>query len=208
MDNLLGYDNKFFDALGKITDIVILNFLCILFSIPLITIGTSITSTYYVAMKIMKGEEPYILKSFMKSFKENLKPGIIIWSIFIVLAGILILDFNISNQISNKTFSIILKFVCSIVGIVYIFAFTYVFPILAKFENSIKNTIINSILISIQNLPYTIIMVIVNLIPIIFTMVFPSSWGYILFFFVVIGIGIITIINSILLNKILDKYIS
>lgn len=208
MDNLLGYDNKFFEALGKITDIVILNFLCILFSIPLITIGTSITSTYYVAMKIMKGEEPYILKSFMKSFKENLKPGIIIWSIFIVLAGILILDFNISNQISNKTFSIILKFVCSIVGIVYIFAFTYVFPILAKFENSIKNTIINSILISIQNLPYTIIMVIVNLIPIIFTMVFPSSWGYILFFFVVIGIGIITIINSILLNKILDKYIS
>ena len=208
MDNLLGYDNKFFEALGKITDIVILNFLCILFSIPLITIGTSITSTYYVAMKIMKGEEPYILKSFMKSFKENLKPGIIIWSIFIVLAGILILDFNISNQISNKTFSIILKFVCSIVGIVYIFAFTYVFPILAKFENSIKNTIINSILISIQNLPYTIIMVIVNLIPIIFTMVFPSSWGYILFFFVVICIGIITIINSILLNKILDKYIS
>ena len=108
----------------------------------------------------------------------------------------------------RSTFSIILKFVCSIVGIVYIFAFTYVFPILAKFENSIKNTIINSILISIQNLPYTIIMVIVNLIPIIFTMVFPSSWGYILFFFVVIGIGIITIINSILLNKILDKYIS
>ena len=40
--------------------------------------------------------------------------------------------------------------------------------ILAKFENSIKNTIINSILISIQNLPYTIIMVIVNLIPIIY----------------------------------------
>ena len=103
MDNLLGYDNKFFEALGKITDIVILNFLCILFSIPLITIGTSITSTYYVAMKIMKGEEPYILKSFMKSFKENLKPGIIIWSIFIVLAGILILDMEKVHIFDQET---------------------------------------------------------------------------------------------------------
>ena len=208
MDNLFEYDNKFFEVLGKITDIIILNLLCIISCLPIITIGASVTATYFVALQMVRNEETYIIREFIKRFKENFIFSTKVWSIILIIGLVLSFDFYISRLILNEYMRITLQFILTIVSIIFIFLFTYVFPILAKFENSIKNTIINSILISIQNLPYTIIMVIVNLIPIIFTMVFPSSWGYILFFFVVIGIGIITIINSILLNKILDKYIS
>lgn len=208
MDKLLGYDNKFFELLGKVSDIVILNFLCIVFSIPVFTIGSSITSLYYVSLKIVNDEEPYIFKTFIKSFKSNLKVSTIIWMIFMFIGGILFLDMYICNQIQSEIIITILKFIFTIVGIIYVFALSYIFPIISKFENTIKNTMINSILISIQNLPYTIIITVINIMPLILLIFLPNSWGYVLFFYITIGIGATSFINALFFNKIFSKYIS
>lgn len=207
MERLWGYDNKFFELLGKVSDIIILNFLCIIFSIPIVTIGSSITSLYYVCLKIVDDEDPYIVKTFIKSFKENLKTSTIIWAVFLIIGGVLLIDFYISNQLINNIFANILKFIFTIVGVIYIFSLSYVFPIISKFENTIKNTIMNSILISIHNLPYTIIITTINLMWLIIVMVSPSSWGYVLFFYITMGIGITAFINSLYFNKIFSKYI-
>ena len=90
---------------------------------------------------------------------------------------------------------------------IFIFSFTYVFPIISKFENSIKHTIINSVLISIQNLPFTIIMVILNLLPIILLNLVTSLWPYILLLYIMSGFSLTSYANSIFLNKIFNKYI-
>ena len=71
MDNLFEYDNKFFEVLGKITDIIILNLLCIISCLPIITIGASVTATYFVALQMVRNEETYIIREFIKRFKEN-----------------------------------------------------------------------------------------------------------------------------------------
>ncbi|MGL6106682.1 YesL family protein, partial [Romboutsia sp.] len=178
MDNLFRYDNNFFETLRRTTDIVILNFLFIFSCIPIITIGASVTATYSVAMKIVKDEDNYIAREFIKKFKENFKVSTMIWTFMLIVGGVLILDFNISNMISNQVISKILLFIFTLVSIIFIFILTYIFPIISKFDNTIKNTIINSILISIQNLPYTIIMVLLNLSPIVLLYLLSSFWGH------------------------------
>lgn len=208
MINLFGIDNKFFETLEKISNIVILNFLYILFSIPIITIGASTTATYFVAMKIVENEEGYIFRTFIKSFKENFKISTIVWIMIMLVGGVLILDFHISNAISNSSISNVFKLILTMVSIIIIFNITYVFPIICKFDNSIKNTIINATLISIQNLPYTIIMSLLNLIPIISILFFSNYLGYIAFFYIIIGYAIVSCINSFFLNNILNKYIN
>ena len=67
---------------------------------------------------------------------------------------------------------------------------------------------INSILISIQHLPHTIVMTLVNLSPIILIFMLSDYWGQILFFYTVIGFAIIAYINSIFFNKIFKQYIN
>lgn len=208
MINLFGIDNKFFETLEKISNIVILNFLYILFSIPIITIGASTTATYFVAMKIVANEEGYIFRTFIKSFKENFKISTIVWIMIMLVGGVLILDFHISNAISNSSISNVFKLILTMVSIIIIFNITYVFPIICKFDNSIKNTIINATFISIQNLPYTIIMSLLNLIPIISILFFSNYLGYIAFFYIIIGYAIVSCINSFFLNNILNKYIN
>lgn len=207
MDGLLKYDSKFWVILDRITDIVILNFLFIVASIPIVTIGASVSATYSVSFKHIKNEDISVSKEFIKNFRENFKVSTILWILMIVVGGVLLLDFHISNLIYNEVLSIMLKFISILVGIIYLFSLTYMFPIISKFDNTIKNTIINSILISIQSLPYTIIMIFMNMLWIILIFSFENYFKYILFFYIIIGFGIVSYINSIFLNKIFDKYI-
>lgn len=208
MDNLFRYDNKFFEILGKITNIVIFNLLFIISCLPVITIGASITALYYVAMQMVKEEETYIVKEFIKRFKENFKISTLVWCIMLIIGSVLAVDLYASTLISNKIISNILKLVFTMISIIYIFALTYVFPIISKFENTVKNTIINSILLSVQSLPYTVIMVILNLSPLLLINLFSSYWGQIIFFYTVIGFGIIIYMNSIFFEKIFNKLIN
>lgn len=207
MDNLFEYDNKFFEVLGKITDIIILNLLCIISCLPIITIGASVTATYFVALQMVRNEETYIIREFIKGFKENFIFSTKVWSIILIIGLVLSFDFYISRLILNEYMRITLQFILTIVSIIFIFLLTYVFPIISKFENTIKNTMINSILISIQHLPKTIFMVLINLSPIILTLILSNYWGHILFFYTVMGFASITYINSMFFNKIFEKYI-
>ena len=101
----------------------------------------------------------------------------------------------------------VLQFIFTMVSIVFVFTLTYVFPIIAKFENTIKNTMINSALISIQNLPYTILMIVINLSELLLILLFSNYWGHILFLYTALGYGLIIYTNSIFFNRVFDKYI-
>ena len=208
MDNLFGYDSKFFEILGKVTDIVILNFLFMISCIPIVTIGASLSAMYSVSMRMANDDEPYVVREFIKRFKENFKVSTIVWILLVIVGSVLAVDMYFSNIISNEVISNIFRFVFTMIGIVFVFVLSYVFPIISKFDNTIKNTLKNSILISIQNLPYTLLIVMVNLSPLIIICIFKSFWGYAVFYYTVIGFGIISYINSILLNKILNKYVN
>ena len=98
----------------------------------------------------------------MSSFISNFKISTLAWIFTIILASMLFLDFYISNLISIKFIGLVLKFISTLVSILLIFNITYLFPMISKFDNKLKNTIINSTIISIQYLPYTIIMSILN----------------------------------------------
>ena len=73
MNRFFNMDNKFFVFMGRVADLLLLNFLCILCCIPVVTAGASITALYYVTLKMARDEESYIARSFFRSFKQNFK---------------------------------------------------------------------------------------------------------------------------------------
>ena len=78
MNRIFNMDNKFFVFMGRVADLIILNLVCLVCCIPIITIGASLTALYYVTLKMVRNEESYIIKSFFKSFRENFKQSTII----------------------------------------------------------------------------------------------------------------------------------
>lgn len=61
-------DNLFSEVMTKIFDILLLNLLWLLCSLPAVTFGASTTALYAVMMKLVRGEENGIVKSFSGLF--------------------------------------------------------------------------------------------------------------------------------------------
>ena len=85
-------NSPFMRSMAKVADIIILNFLFMLCCIPVITIGPAITALYSVTMKLVRDEEGGIVKEFFSSFRLNLKQGIVIHILFLVIAFVLFVD--------------------------------------------------------------------------------------------------------------------
>ena len=171
---------KFFDlesplmqVLNKVADLMILNLLTVLFCIPVITVGASLTAMHYVALKMARNEECYIARDFFKSFRMNLKQGTVIWLIELFLVLVLAGDFLIMNSV-EMSFGGVIKIILTVIEFVGLFTFTFVFPVLAKFENTVIRTIKNAFLIGVLQFPKTILMMILSVVPTVVFLLFPQ----------------------------------
>jgi len=159
-------DSPLFSFLNKVADLIYLNILTFICCIPIITIGASITALNYVVLKIARNEEGYITRSFFKSFKENFRQATIIWLIILLLAAVLIGDFYII-RFSSVPFPAWMPTLLAAVGLLLIFATMHVFPVLSRFENTIKHTFKNSLYMGILTFPKTVLMIVCWVIPVI-----------------------------------------
>lgn len=181
MGRLFNLDSPLMAFLSKVADLMILNLLTLLLCIPIITAGDAITALYYMTIKMVRGEECYIVRGYFKSFKENFKQATIIWILAVLLFLVLWGDFWIINN-SGISFGRVMTVLLIIVSIIYLFTMLYVFPVLSRFVNTIKNTIRNAFLMSIMNLPRTILLVIFNLLPLLLLLLIPQATPFVILF--------------------------
>lgn len=154
-------EGKFFRGLTKAGDFFILAFLGILFSLPVITMGASLTAVFYVGLKLVRDEEGYVFRGFLKSWKQNLKQSILIELIVALVAGILIVDVIVCYQwLHNGGGTWVMLLMFAVIGFLLVLSAValYVFPMLAKFDNTVIGTIKNALLLCMHHLPQTIIM--------------------------------------------------
>ena len=84
----------------------------------------------------------------------------------------------------------------------------YVYPLLAKFYNSVKNTFKNAILMAIRHLPYTILMLLICACPILILFIPSFQIQMSLIMLVILfGPAVIAYGNSHFFVRIFDKYI-
>ena len=177
----LDIDSPFMQVMGKVADLMILNLLTIVCSIPLFTAGAALTAMHYQVLKIVRNEECYVVKGYFKSFRENFVQSTVIWLIMLLIALVLGGDFYIMYR-SGKEFHVIFKAIMGAVAIFAVFTLLYVFPVQAKFANTIFRTIKNALAMSILLAPKSVLMLILYLIPIALAGFFPSIFPLVVLF--------------------------
>lgn len=212
LQGLFNMDNPFWRFMGLLADLIILNILFVICSIPIFTIGASTTALYTVTLKLAKKQEGYVASTFFKAFKDNFKQATLIWLIALgcgILLGLDIFVLNAMNVPGERVISYILIFIV----LLYVMTLSYVFPLQCKFENPIKQTIKNALLLSIAHFfPRTILVLILHAIPVFLlwldvanNMVFMLA--YVFPFMSIIGFGVIAYLSSKNFNKVFAKYI-
>ncbi|MFA9378923.1 MAG: YesL family protein [Lachnotalea sp.] len=201
MGSIFSLDGKFFTIMSKVADLIILNIVYCLCCVPIITIGPATTALYYVTLKMVKDEESYIIKSFFKSFKENFKQAVGIWIVLLATLGIIVGDIYIMLKWETK-YKVIFIVIFIFLLLMWFFVTIYIFPLLATFDNTVKQTFKNSFLMSIRHLPMTAVLFLL-------TAVSTLLVGFVVQlmpFWFLIGFALLAFINSFILRKIFKAY--
>ena len=208
MGKIFSLDSPFVQFMNRVADIMWLNILFVICCIPVITVGASVTAMYYVTLKMVRNEESYITKSFFKSFKLNFKQATVIWLILLFAGGLLFFDYAIMTgrfgvNIENSTLASIMQVLLIVVLIFYIFTSTFVFPVLSKFYNSIKNTIKNAFIMSIRHFPVTLSCIAIGIVVALLIIYVPIM----LMFSIFLLFSLAAYACSFLFVRVFDKYI-
>ena len=161
MHEIFNSNNPAMRFLTNLFNIAWVNLIFLFTCLPIITIGPSLCALYKVCLLIVSGQDPSVTSVYFTEFKSSFKKGVILWigvlffGIFFAfeLYGIYFRPDLISKNLSFLQYPVwVMIFLVAQV-------FLYGFALLAMFENTLKNTIKNAILLSIKNFMITILLI-------------------------------------------------
>ena len=152
-------ESPIYKFMTRLVDIIKLNFMWIIFSLPIVTIGASTVAAYTVALKMVDDEEGYIVKPFIKAFKENFRQGTILGLLTIAACYVVYLNFALFNGIESNPLPLLL--VGLLACIYFLLSLLYAYPLMARYDNTLIRTLRNSFDISIRYIVRTIVLLLV-----------------------------------------------
>lgn len=175
MKNIFDSEGKLMTFLDGFADVMFLAILWVICSLPIITVGASTTAFYSVMMKLVVGEESYVVRSFFKAFKENFKISTIVWLIMGTIGGLVCTSLHIvfnSSKVGSNLFYTLPFYL--LVLIIYTMTINFVFPYIAKFYDTVKRTLMISLIFSTRHFLQSILLIIIDVAIFIFAFKIPA----------------------------------
>ena len=187
--------------LTRVCDLMILNILLILAFITVVLSGNGVVSLYAVTLRMHRETEDSPGKSFLRALRGNFIPSIpaaLLLFVDVTLIAVLRQILYAETLVLSPTL-----FVLFVIAAVFLTALlSYLFPLLARFENSFLHHLGNAARMAVVNLPVTFMLTAVNLLPVLLPLFFPQMTGVVIAFWLLIGFSAGAYINSFYLNRI------
>ena len=186
MYTLFNPENKFWNFMGKITDVACMSILWLITSLPIFTIGASSAAFYSFTLDAVQDTEGSVLGSYFSAFKENFKKATVLWLLQLVLTVGLVVNlyaawtfYLVKGILGLGLLSVALfgLLVCIGTGL-------YLYPILVSYDFPVKKVITDSFIMAVGN-PHVTISVIV-----LFVLAGVAIWWISGLFFFWIGLAI------------------
>ena len=207
MSKLFRMDSPLMRFLTKIADLMVLNILFCVTSIPLITIGASWTALYSVTLKMVRDEEGSVSRSYFRSFRQNFRQATLLWLGVLVVLALLVLDIRVLNGMAGGTAPGLLRVGVEILAFLGIMVLQYLFPSLARFEASLADTLKNACIMALAHLPKTALMTAAVVGAVWITLINNTTIAIGLMVWPLIGFALMAFGNSGILRKIFDNYV-
>lgn len=207
MSKLFRMDSPLMRFLTKIADLMVLNILFCVTSIPLITIGASWTALYSVTLKMVRDEEGSVSRSYFRSFRQNFGQATLLWLGVLAVLALLVLDIRVLNGMSEGTAPGLLRVGVEILALLGIMVLQYLFPSLARFEASLADTLKNACMMALAHLPKTALMTAAAVGAVWITLINNTTIAVGLMVWPLIGFSLMAFGNSGILRKIFDNYV-
>lgn len=163
MQTLFSPDSKFMRGMSRFADLVILNVLFLLTSLPIFTIGAAYTALYTVCFRFGTDRDAGIFRSYFRAFRDNFKQSTLLWLFFLLFGIVLCVNIFLFYSLSGAMHYLFVVFVILLIVVALMAA--YAFPLLSQFDNDNKSTLKNALILSVGYLPRSIVIVVIHVFP-------------------------------------------
>ena len=178
---IFSQDGILYKLISTFIELVKINFLWLVFSLPIVTLGGATIAAYDVLLKMAAQEEGRTGAQFVAAFKKNFKTGIPYGILLLFCIYVVWLDFSLFEQIEGNP--IILLIMGMIAGFVFLLSFLFAFPLQARYENTLIKTLKNSADISMKFFVRTLTLIIALAVEVVFFLWSSTT----LFFGILVG---------------------
>ena len=207
MDNQVSHDAGIISLLSDFADILIINFLWLVTSIPVITLGASTAAVYSVMRS--PGDKRYtssILVLYFTAFARNFKKATAIFLLLLIPGALVIVNAFLLLFGLLET-SVVGYALCGLSLILFVSLWVYVFPLVATFENGVFKTIANALVLSVAHFPTTLAVIVLSAIPLLVLLFWTNLFYRTVFVWVFVVVALVSKVDALLVERVLKRYI-
>ena len=196
-------DSMLIRFLTKICDLLFLNIMFALSCATVVFSGAAATSLYTVTLKMIRGQDYAPIKDFLRALRENFLPSFpatILLFVDVTLLALLHTALYAETLLMPPALFILL----TVIAVFLTALLSWLFPLLARFENTFPNHLSNAARLAVANLPVTFFLTAVNLLPLLLRVLIPASLGVVFAFWMLFGFAAGAWANAFYLNRIFE----
>ncbi len=192
--------------LGKLADLMILNLLFIATSLPIVTLGASLTALHDTAMRLVTDECDSVSKRYLDTFRANLKQGTILGLACLGLLAVVGAWWVVAENLNVSTPVRVALWVAVILfGVRVISTVMFIFPYQATFENTPLEVLNTSRRLSARHPISSLTVALVTVLAVMVSIWYPIvvGWGIAWLAF---GFAAVAFLNSITFVQVFRRY--
>lgn len=206
LDTIFGADSPLMRVLSRAADVIVLNLLFVVTSLPIITLGGSLTALHSTAMKLVRGRCESVTGDYLRAFRENVRHGSQLLLVLVGLAGVLAAWYLVVTTFVGGVVQLVLLVVWLVLVVQLALTGLFAFPYLATFDDVSSRVLRNARLMSWRHPLAALVAVAMTALPITLTIFYPRMVVYGLLWFA-FGFALIAVVQGMLFTRVFDTYI-
>ena len=200
----MGNENVVIKFLNKMTDLFVLNLLFLICSLPVITIGASLTAMYATSLRSVRYGDGYVFKTFFTAFKKSFKQATLAWLITLAAGAVLYVDYRFWSQVRMGGIEQIMLVVSIAIIFLVFMVLVWLYPLIAKMDDTLGRQIKNAAAMAVGHfVPYTAVCMALGGGSLYLAYTTPAVF----FIMLLIGFSTVSYMQSFFLYKVFAKYI-
>ena len=194
-------DNLFWRIMARSVDFVGLSIFWIALCLPIVTIGPATAALYYTVVKVFRHKsDDGAFGMYWKAFVQNLRRGIPATLIFIPVMLLLAYGYAVMRDNAVSSQGVVMFVAYYIVLLIPVGMFCYLFPMMGRFDMSVKELFRTSFILAIRHLPSTFVVVLLTVQMVVFGL---ERWWPVAF-----APTLTILLVSLFLERIFPKYLN
>lgn len=202
--NMPGPDSGIARFLTKVCDLILLNVIFILTCCTVVCLGAAVTSLYMTALGLYRERDCAPVREFLRNLRKAFTastPAAVLLLTDLTLLAVLYRALYAETLLFPPEWFVLL----CIAAVILTAVLSYLFPLLACFENTFSRHLGNAARLALANLPVTFFITAVHLLPVLVLLFLPQFFGPFLGVWLLIGSAAGAYVNLFYLRRIFKQ---